>query len=174
MPRRGLPLRYQSDFPHMPRRKEAGKPWLSSVYRSCLLAAATGGSAGEAPPGPSEGTPAPARQEEPRYQGPVTAGGCSQGDLESAGTDLNRITTDLRGVKRPPENLRPPFKDRPRNGWRESRNLGRFAFRDQQYRKPFVLSGDDKTNKKGAPPGVVGPFFAEAVVLHYGQVDFAC
>lgn len=114
--RRGLPLRYQSDFPHMPRRKETGKPLFSSVYRSGFSAPATASSPGEAPPGPFEGTPAPAGQEEPRPHGLVAAGWCSQGDLESVGTDLNTITTDLRGVKRPPENLRPPFKDRPRTG----------------------------------------------------------
>lgn len=116
------------------------------------------GGAGEAPPGPSEGTPAPAGQGEPRQHRPVAAGGCSPRDLGSDGRDLKRVTADLEGVKGPPGKLRPPVQ-------RPSRNrIGCFAFRNNQHQKPFVLSGDNKANKKGTPPGFFGPVLGRCCI----------
>lgn len=117
-------------------------------------AAETAGRAGEAPPGPSAGTPAPA---EPRRHSPVAASGCSPRDLGSAGTGLKRVTTDLRGGggRDLPKSCDPHFEDRRRTG--SAGEPWARAFRLQKLpaaEKPFVLSGDDKANQKEAPPGL--------------------
>lgn len=128
-------------------------------------AAETAGRAGEAPPGPSAGTPAPA---EPRRHSPVAASGCSPRDLGSAGTGLKRVTTDLRGgggeeISR--KAATPTLKTVEEPDRRGNRGLGRFAFRNNQQRRSLsCCQAMIKQTKKRPPRAFLDPFGAR--VLH--------